>query len=225
METLLLSHNSDESAVLRQTLQRAGLVVRISTELEKIVGNWNENTVELFVLTFPNRDLPTNLIKQLRALTSVPIVVICEPQTEDTHVGLLNAGIDWVSTRPYSSRLFIAQVRSLMRRTSGVPLFSLPVLTAGDIHLDPSERSVTVLEQEPRRLTQLEFRLLYILMINAGHSLSSERLIEHIWGYTGKGNRDLVRGLVKRLRTKIEKNSQEPRYVITISGAGYKLQI
>lgn len=224
MEALLLSHNSDESAVLRLALQRAGLLVRISMDFEKLAENWHESSVDLFVLTFPKRDLPTSSIKQLRTFTSMPMVVICEPQIEDAYVSLLNAGVDMVITRPYSTRIFIAQIRSLLRRTAGVPLFSLPILTKGDIVIDPSERVVHVQEQEPKRLTQLEFRMLYILMANAGQTISSDRLVEHVWGYTGKGNRDLVRGLIKRLRTKIEVNVQEPRYIITITGAGYTLK-
>ena len=224
MEALLLSHNSDESAALRLALQRAGFFVRISMDFEKIVTDWRENTADLIVLTFPKQELPLSTIKQLRAFTPVPFIVVTEYKTEDIYVALLDAGIDLVLFRPYSTRVLIAQVRALMRRASGVPLFSLPILTKGDILLEPSERAVKIKDKESQRLTQLEFRLLYILMINVGQTLSSDRVIEYVWGYSGKGNRDLVRGLNKRLRTKIEDDPQNPRYVMTITGAGYTLK-
>ncbi|MBT3337252.1 MAG: response regulator transcription factor [Anaerolineae bacterium] len=224
MEALLLSHNSDESAALRLALQRAGFFVRISMDFEKIVTDWRENTADLIVLTFPKQELPLSTIKQLRAFTPVPFIVVTEYKTEDIYVALLDAGIDLVLFRPYSTRVLIAQVRALMRRASGVPLFSLPILTKGDILLEPSERAVKIKDKESQRLTQLEFRLLYILMINVGQTLSSDRVIEYVWGYSGKGNRDLVRGLIKRLRTKIEDDPQNPRYVMTITGAGYTLK-
>lgn len=224
MEALLLSHNSDESAALRLGLQRAGCFVRISTELEKIVNDWRENTVDLIVLTFAKQDLPLSTIKQLRAFTPAPMVVITEYKTEDIHVALLDAGVDEVIFRPYSTRVFIAKARALMRRASGVPLFSLPILTKGDIVLEPSERTVRVKEKTPQSLTQLEFRLLYILMTNAGQVISSNQMIEYVWGYSGKGNRDLVRGLIKRLRGKIEENPQTPEYILTVTGAGYTLK-
>ncbi len=224
MEALLLSHNSDESAALRLALQRAGFFVRISMDFDQIVSDWRENTADLIVLTFPKQELPLSTIKQLRAFTPVPFIVVAEYKTEDIHVALLDAGIDLVIFRPYSTRVFIAQVRALLRRTSGVPLFSLPILTKGDIVLEPSERSVKIKDKASQRLTQLEFRLLYILMVNAGQTLSSDRVIEYVWGYSGKGSRDLVRGLIKRLRTKIEEDPQNPRYILTITGAGYSLK-
>lgn len=224
MEALLLSHNSDESAALRLGLQRAGFFVRISMDFGKIISDWRENTADLIVLSFPKQELPLSSIKQLRAFTPVPIIVVTEYKSEDGHVALLDAGVDEVIFRPYSTRVFIAQVRALMRRVSGVPLFSLPILTKGDIVLEPSERTVKVKEKTSQHLTQLEFRLLYILMVNAGQVLSSDRVIEYVWGYSGKGNRDLVRGLIKRLRGKIEENPQEPQYILTITGAGYTLK-
>ncbi len=224
MEALLLSHNSDESAALRLGLQRAGFFVRISMDFEKIISDWRENTADLIVLTFPKQDIPLSAIKQLRAFTPAPIIVVTEYKTEDGYIALLDAGVDEVLFRPYSTRVFIARVRALMRRVSGVPLFSLPILTKGDIVLEPSERTVKVKDQAPQRLTQLEFRLLYILMVNAGQTLSSDRVIEYVWGYSGKGSRDLVRGLIKRLRSKIEEDPQNPYYILTVTGAGYTLK-
>jgi DNA-binding response OmpR family regulator len=224
MEALLLSHNSDESAALRLGLQRAGFFVRISMDFEKIVSDWRENTADLIVLTFPKQEVPLSSIKQLRAFTPVPFIVVTEYKTEDIQVALLDAGVDLVLFRPYSTRVFIAQVRALLRRASGVPLFSLPILTKGDIVLEPSERTVRIKDKASQRLTQLEFRLLYILMVNAGQTLSSDRVIEYVWGYSGKGSRDLVRGLIKRLRTKIEEDPQNPRYILTVTGAGYTLK-
>ena len=224
MEALLLSYNSDESAALRLGLQRAGFFVRISMDFEKIINDWRENTADLIVLSFPKPDVPLSSLKQLRAFTPVPIVVLTEYKTEDMLVALLDAGVDEVLFRPYSTRVLIAQVRALMRRASGVPLFSLPILTKGDILLEPSERTVKIKEKSLQRLTQLEFRLLYILMVNAGQTLSSDRVIEYVWGYNGKGSRDLVRGLIKRLRDKIEEDPQNPRYILTATGAGYALK-
>ena len=223
MEALLLAHNSDESASLRLALQRAGFFVKISTDFDKILSDWQENTVDLIVLTFPTDSLPISQLKQLRAFTTSPLIVITEYKSEDAFVTLLDSGIDLVLFRPYSIRVFIAQVRALLRSASGVPLFSLPVLTKGDITLEPSERTVKIKERTPQRLTQLEFRLLYMLIINTGQTISSDRLIEYVWGYSSKGNRDLVRGLIKRLRTKIEEDSQKPRYILTVTGAGYTL--
>ena len=175
----------------------------------------------IILLTFPKRELPVNSIKQLRAFTDIPLVVLCEHQVEEALVSLLDAGVDLVVFRPYSVRVLMAQLRALIRRAAGVPLYSLPVLARGDIILDPSDRTVQVDQESPKRLTQLEFRLMYTLMNHANQAISAERLVEHVWGYSGRGDRDLVRGLVRRLRTKIEPIYQKPQYIITVSGLGY----
>lgn len=224
MEALLLSHNSDESASLRLALQRAGFFVQIEVDFDKILSTWHERSIDLVVLTFRTSSVPVSGLKKLRAFTPAPFIVISEYKNEDAYVEFLDAGVDLVLFRPYSIRIFIAQIRALLRRTSGIPLFSLPVLTKGDISLEPAERTVRIKAGEVKRLTQLEFRLLYILILNAGQTISSTQLIEYVWGYSGKGNRDLVRGLIKRLRAKIEEDQQSPRYILTITGAGYTLK-
>jgi DNA-binding response OmpR family regulator len=117
--------------------------------------------------------------------------------------------------------LLIAQVRALMRRAGGVRLFSLPSLSLAGLTLDPASRSVQLEGRPPRRLTHLEFRLLYTLMIHRGQVLTPETIVEQVWGFEGKGDKELVRGLVRRLRTKVEPEPGVPRYILTSPGVGY----
>jgi DNA-binding response OmpR family regulator len=75
------------------------------------------------------------------------------------------------------------------------------------------------------KLTKLETRLLQILIANAGHVVSTERLLTHVWGHRGSGDRQLLKQLVHRLRQKIETDPAEPVYLRTESGAGYRLDV
>jgi DNA-binding response OmpR family regulator len=75
-----------------------------------------------------------------------------------------------------------------------------------------------------KRLTQLEFRLLFTLMTHAGRVLPAETLVEYVWGYSGEGNRGLVRGLVQRLRSKVEPDPANPKYILTEPGLGYRFE-
>ena len=165
--------------------------------------------------------LPLAEVKALRSMTTVPIIIISERTDETTQAIALEAGADLVIQRPYSSRLLIAQVRALMRRSANLPFFTLPTLTVADLALDPGTRTVSIAGGPPKRLTHLEFRLLYTMMVHRDQVLPVETLIEQVWGYTGEGERDLLRALVRRLRAKIEPDPHTPRYVITISGVGY----
>ena len=157
----------------------------------------------------------------MRMYTVIPICVITDPIPEITHVDLLECGADLVFIRPYSFRIFSAQIKALMRRSASVPFHSLPILSQADLTLDPSTRSVQVEGFEQKRLTQLEFRLLYTLMTNAGQIIPPENIVEYVWGYSGEGNRELVRGLVQRLRSKVEPDPKNPRYILTEPGIGY----
>lgn len=221
MRAFLLVYNPDESAVLRLVLQRAGLAAAISTSLEQAVEDWPRQTADLIVLAFANKDIPLPFIRQLRGFSDAPILLVADPLPEDLQVGLLEAGADLLVFRPFSARVLIAQVRVLLRRAAAMPYFSLPALAQSQVSLDPSSRLVTVDGRTPQRLTQLEFRLLYTLMNHPDQVYPAEALVEHVWGYSGSGDRDLVRGLIRRLRAKIEPDPSEPRHICTLPGVGY----
>ena len=223
MYALLLAHNADESAILRIALQRAGFAARISTDLAQAIQDWQNQPSDLVLLSI-KQNISVLHIKDFRSQAEVPFVVIANPMEEDLHVELLEAGVDLIVFRPFSTRLLIAQLRSLLLRASGTRIFNLPSFTVGELTLDPSIRTVQFQDETIKHLTRLEFRLLYTLMTHAGQVLPTETLVEHVWGYDGRGDRDLVRGLVKRLRSKIEPDPHLPCYVVTVPGVGYKLQ-
>jgi DNA-binding response OmpR family regulator len=223
MYALLLAHNADESAVLRLILQRAGFAARISTDLDASIQDWQEKPSDLVLLSF-KEEIALPKIRELRALTEVPILLVADQIQEDMHVDLLDSGVDLIVFRPFSARIMISQLKGLMRRAMGVTVFNLPNFTVGDLVLDPSVRTVQVKDQTPKYLTRLEFRLLYTLMVHRGQVMSTDILVERVWRYSGSGDRDLVRGLVKRLRAKIEPNPHQPIYIQTIPGMGYRLK-
>lgn len=222
MQALLFSPYSDEAAVLTTVLQQVGFSVRSVRSLDQAIEAWPEKPSDLVLATLPeDKSSVVKQIEQMRMYTAIPICVITDPLPEDLHVNLFEAGVDLIFSRPYSIRLLLAQLKALLRRSAGVPFFSLPLLTQLDVILNPSTRTVQVGEEKPKRLTQLEFRLLYTLMTHAGQIIPAERIVEHVWGYDGSGNRELVRGLVQRLRSKIEPNPGKPHYILTEAGVGY----
>jgi DNA-binding response OmpR family regulator len=222
MQALLFSPHTDETNVFQVILQTAGFIVRTSPSLDQAIETWPENPADLIIIMVSGEHPKTKIqIEQLRAHTVVPILLISDPIPENDYVGYLEAGADLVVIRPYGVRSLLAQIKAVMRRSGGVPFFSLPILTQKDIQLDPSNRTVKVRKGEPNRLTQLEFRLLYTLMTHARQIIPTERIVEHVWGYAGEGNTVLVRGLVQRLRTKVEPDPRNPVYILTEPGIGY----
>jgi DNA-binding response OmpR family regulator len=116
----------------------------------------------------------------------------------------------------------LARVRALLRRAGD----EKPApLTAGDFALDLEQQAVSVCGGPRVRLTRLEARLLQLLLAGAGKPLPVERLLSHVWGSRGGGDRQLVKQLVHRLRQKIEVDAHQPRYLVTVAGVGYCLQV
>ena len=139
---------------------------------------------------------------------------------EEDLVRALDMGADDYLTKPFSPRTLLARVRALLRRAG---LETGGDMTAGDLHLDLEAHVLRVGGAEPVKLTKLETRLLQILIANAGHVVGTERLLTHVWGHRGSGDRQMLKQLVHRLRQKIETDPAEPALLQTESGAGYRL--
>ena len=222
MQALLFCPYADESALLSLVLQQTGFSVRSIRQIEQAIDQWPQKPSELIVLVVSEESQTyINYLKDLRAQTLTNIIIITDPITENKHVEWLESGADLVIHKPYSNRILVAEIRSLLRRTAGMPFFSLPILTQSGLVLDPSLRTIKVKDAEPVHLTQLEFRLIFTLMTHAGQIIPSANIVEHVWGYSGEGNQELVRGLVKRLRSKIEPDPKKPQFVLTEPGVGY----
>jgi len=223
MRAVFYSYHLDEAAILQLVLQRAGFSPQQVQQPARIVEAWADRPADFVLISFGGSfPLDVEVIEAVRAQTTVPVLVIGDPLLEDPHVALLEAGADLFVARPFSVRTLVAQIRAIMRRSAGMPFFSLPILTQSGVMIDPSTRTVQVNEGEIQRLTQLEFRLLFTLMTHAGRVVPTETLVEYVWGFSGEGNRGLVRGLVQRLRSKLEPDPAAPQYVLTEPGIGYR---
>jgi|GEM_PF-228391 len=220
MKALLITDDPQEQVFLMFAMQSAGLQTKVETNINSALDTWTEKPAELIVVALNSTD-PLDAVHELRRTVIVPIAVIVEQIPEKLHAELILSGADYVAVRPYSMRLLVAYLRGLVRRAGGLLRKSFPPLQHEEVHLNPSRRTVSVGQNSPQRLSQLEFRLLHSLMINRGNVLPTETIVELVWGYTGEGDRSLVRGLVNRLRVKIEPNPNTPQYIRTIPRVGY----
>jgi DNA-binding response OmpR family regulator len=138
---------------------------------------------------------------------------------EEDLVRALGLGADDYLTKPFSPRTLLARIKALLRRAG---MESASPLAAGRLALDVEEHTVAIGSAAPVRLTKLELRLLQMLLANAGHTVSSDRLLVQVWGHRSGGDRQLLKQLVHRLRQKIETDPSAPALLRT-SAAGYKL--
>ncbi|NIM95369.1 MAG: hypothetical protein GTO18_16865 [Anaerolineales bacterium] len=223
MLAMVIADDQDEKEILSLLLRREGHAVAASSDHQRVLKSWTEHPADIIVVSLQeSTPEPSQIIEAVRVVTQVPMLFIIEKPPESLICTLLREGADAVLIRPVSPNIFGAHIKALMRRATNIPSYVLPSLELETIALDPSTRMVTVSGKEPKRLTQLEFRLLYTLLTNRGQVLPLDILVERIWGYSGDGNQDLIRGLVSRLRRKIESDPDSQHYIETIPGVGYR---
>jgi DNA-binding response OmpR family regulator len=167
-----------------------------------------------------------DVLGRIRQSARTPVMLLTVRNTEEDEVRGLDLGADDYMNKPFSPRTLLARVRALLRRADAALADDEPGghgLLAGDLALDPENQAVRVRSGPATRLTKLEYRLLQYLLVNAGHTLPAERLTQHVWGYRGAGDRQMLKQLVHRLRQKIERDPATPEYVLTVAGTGYVL--
>jgi DNA-binding response OmpR family regulator len=161
--------------------------------------------------------------RTLRRHSTVPIIMVTA--RSDTHdvVAGLEAGADDYVTKPFVAKELAARIRALLRRSRPVDA-DQAVITFGDIEIEP-EAGVVRRDGTEVHCTRTEFRLLCELADHPGKVLSREHLLERVWGYDYFGDGRLVDVHVRRLRTKIEPDPANPRFILTVRGMGYKLVV
>lgn len=166
----------------------------------------------------------TDVCKQLRAISSVPVIMVTARDSEIDKVVGLELGADDYVTKPYSSRELIARIRAVLRRggdTEEIPAQN--VLSGGRVRMDVERHTVTV-AGTPVNLPLKEFDLLEYLLRNAGRVLTRGQLIDRVWGADYVGDTKTLDVHVKRLRSKIEEEPSRPRHLITVRGLSYKFE-
>ncbi|MGB3713193.1 MAG: response regulator transcription factor [Candidatus Promineifilaceae bacterium] len=221
MQAIVIAGDSEDRDFLSFVLRHSGLAVAQTAETQHGTSALRDYPVDLIVLVLNPRDASVPEIKEVRAITQAPIILLVERLTEGEHCALLDAGADIVLEKPVSSRILTRYTHMLLRRAGTVPASVLSIIVAGDLSLDPTSRHITQADHEPHRLSPLEFRLLFLLMTNRNQVIPIDTIVERVWGYSGDGNRELVRGLVRRLRRKIETDPAGRQYIENLPGIGY----
>ena len=167
----------------------------------------------------------TEVCKQLRTRSTVPIIMLTAKDAEIDKVVGLELGADDYVTKPYSSRELIARIRAVLRRHSelGEKAEDNGSLVAGPVRMDVDRHQVSV-NNASISLPLKEFELLEFLMRNSGRVLTRMQLIDRVWGSDYVGDTKTLDVHIKRLRAKIEADPANPVFIQTVRGLGYKLE-
>ena len=232
MKVLIVDDDRVLADVVAFTLRREGFQVSLAYDGEAALHSWAEEEPDLIVLdvNMPKLD-GFAVCQRIREQADTPILMLTVRGEEDDIVHGLELGADDYITKPFSPRQLVARARAVLRRADKAP--TPAIRQAGELTLDPNRREVRIAGGEGVTLTSLEHRLLDYLMLNSGRVLTTEAIIDHVWGPEG-GDRDMLRQLVHRLRLKIaqacgipadESDSAAPVYIETVPGLGYGLAV
>jgi DNA-binding response OmpR family regulator len=215
---------SDTAPVWGYILRQRGLTVILETSLEKAVDRWSTEIPDLIVLDIDvaRRD-PLELCRSFREVSVAPLLLFLPTHHETQIIEAYAAGVDEVVVKPISPAIFLAKIMAWVRRSWTVPVAGLSLVRVGKYRLDPARRCMVNPEGLEIRLTNLEFRLLLLLMSRPAHVFSVEDIIQSTWGEYESGDHVLLKNVVYRLRRKIESDPGNPLLLQTGPG-GYSFQ-
>ena len=233
METVLVV---EDSRAMQRTLQRLfesdGLAVRVASDGVAGLESFKKQTPSVVVLDLKLPRLPgKELCRAFKTQApSVPIVVLSANAEVEDKVLLLELGADDYVTKPYSPKELLARVRRAMRRggppsqhVTNVPTETIEheLLSFGDVRIDFTSMEAARAGKS-MTLTAQEFKLLKFFARSPGRVVSREELLNEVWGYENYPTTRTVDNHILRLRQKLEPDPANPRYFLTMHGAGYK---
>jgi two-component system KDP operon response regulator KdpE len=218
---LVVDDEPQITRVLKTVLSSQGYQVRTAAEGESALASFTEWHPELVItdLYMPRMD-GVELCRRIRAVSSVPIIVLSVKGEERTKVEALDSGADDYVTKPFGTDELLARVRAALRR-SGASLEELASFEAGNFRIDLDARRVHIRGQEVR-LTPKEFDLFVYLARHPNRVLTHRTLLEAVWGEASQEQPEYLRVFMGQLRKKLEEDPSNPRYLVTEPWVGYR---
>lgn len=221
---IVLEDEPDIANLVRHHLQQAGYTVLLAASGDRVLPMARENPPILFLLDImvPGSS-GLEVCRQVRAsrdLAKVPIIFVTAKSAEEDRIKGLDLGADDYISKPFSPRELVARVRAVLRR------FEQPVtssITTPDFTLDSDSMSLTVRGQ-PIDVTATEFRLLHFLASHPGRVFTRDQVLDAVWRDMSFVTPRSVDVYIRRLREKIERDPEDPQYLRTVRGAGYKFE-
>ncbi|MBD8021005.1 winged helix-turn-helix domain-containing protein [Brevibacterium gallinarum] len=221
---LLVEDEESFSDPLSYLLGKEGFDVTVAADGLEAIAEFDRVGADLVLLDLM---LPgasgTEVCRQLRAKSNVPIIMLTAKDSEIDKVVGLELGADDYVTKPYSSRELLARVRAVLRRNAEPDDLMDSVIEAGGVRIDV-DRHVASVRGEELSLPLKEFELLEMLVRNAGRVMTRGQLIDRIWGQDYVGDTKTLDVHIKRLRAKVEVEPSSPQLLVTVRGLGYKFE-
>jgi two-component system, OmpR family, response regulator RegX3 len=220
---LLVEDEESITTPLVEALRREGFDAAVSATASESLEAFERARPDLVLLDVMLPDgSGFEVCQELRARSRVPIIMLTARGEEADRVAGLELGADDYVVKPFSARELVARVRAVLRRAAEAGERKAErAIEVGDVRLDPARRSVTFRGDE-LELSRKEFDLLRLLIENAGSVVTRERLIDEVWDTNWFGSTKTLDVHVSGLRKKLGDDPNEPRYIHTVRGVGFR---
>ena len=225
MSTILIIEDELELAnILKAYLGRAGYDVLIAEKGDQGYALWQQHhpSLVLLDLNLPGMD-GIDIAQKIRKIDETPIIMVTARVEEVDRLLGLELGADDYITKPYSPREVVARVKAVLRRSEKSTFNISEVITISDLQIDMEAHSITQSNQEID-LTPTEFSILATMASQPGRAFSRLQLLEASQGITYEGYERSIDAHIKNLRAKLGDDSQQPRYIETVFGIGYRFK-
>ena len=222
----VVEDDADIARLVRHHLEAAGYRTRVYATAHAVLAEALRDRPALLLLDImvPGGD-GIELCRQIRqsgeALRGTPIVFMTARTSEADRIRRLEIGADDYITKPFSPRELVARVKAVLRRCEAPP--SPTVIRAGELEIDALAMVLTV-RGTVTTATATEFRLLHYLARHAGRVFTRDQILDAVWKDTAFVSPRSVDVYVRKLRSKIEVDPEQPRYLRTVRGAGYRFE-
>jgi two-component system KDP operon response regulator KdpE len=218
----------DEVNVLRYVracLQKDKYDVIMASDGEEALLRAEEENPMLVILDIMMPKLNGfEVCRRLREWSEVPIIMLSARADEGDKVKCLDLGADDYITKPFGADELLARVRALLRRAeAAVAVPTRPSFNSAELNISFAQRRVTMGDRE-LRLTPTEYNLLQELALNSGKVLTHTHLLNKVWGPEYRDETEYLHEYIRRLRNKLEPDKDNPAYIFSISGVGYRLR-
>jgi two-component system KDP operon response regulator KdpE len=220
---LLVEDEPQIRRFVRSALEEEGWHVCEAATMQRGLIEAGTRTPDLIILDLglPDGD-GIEFMADLRKWSSVPVIVLSARTNETEKIRALDAGADDYLTKPFSVGELLARVRATLRRHRQSAGDTTGIVHFGDVAVDLKDRRVTKAGQHVH-LTPTEFRLLAVIVTNAGRVVTNPQLLRAVWGPAHAENGHYLRIYMGHLRHKLEDDPAQPRYLITETAVGYRL--
>lgn len=221
---LLVEDEKTLAKALKFSLEKEGFTVEVAYDGEEGLQALTRAAPDLIILDLmlPKID-GYEFCRRLRRSSDVPIIMLTARNEDIDKILGLELGADDYMTKPFNTRELLARIKAILRRAGQAELGARKTIRMGNLQVDLIRHRVTMEDREIP-LTSREYALISFLASNPGRVYSREQLLEQVWGYDFCGDARTVDVHIRHLREKLEEQPAEPRYILTVWGAGYKFK-